>query len=252
MCKDCGCGLSDHEHDHDHAHDHAHHHHHDHDHDHSHGPTRTVTLEQKVLAHNDELAARNRAWLAEREVVALNLISSPGTGKTLLLEKTLEALAGDVPCAVIAGDQQTDNDARRLVGKGAPVQQIQTRNSCHLDAERIAHVLPEVVAEGTRLLFIENVGNLVCPAAFDLGESFKVALVSVTEGEDKPVKYPTLFSEANVAVVTKTDLVPHLETDMRALRQSIQAVHPGLFTFELSAKSGDGLGDWLNYLRRLV
>lgn len=211
-----------------------------------------MTVEQKVLAFNDEVAGRNRDWLAARGVVALNLISSPGSGKTLLLEKTLEALQGELPCAVIAGDQQTDNDARRLAGKGAPVKQIETRNACHLDAERVAHVLKEVVADDTRLLFIENVGNLVCPAAFDLGESFKVALVSVTEGEDKPVKYPTLFSVADVAVVTKTDLVPHLETDMRALRRSIQHVHPGLFTFELSAKTGDGLAAWLDYLRRLV
>ncbi|NCC51709.1 MAG: hydrogenase accessory protein HypB, partial [Spartobacteria bacterium] len=225
MCLECGCGEanaakehhhdghvhthadgtthshSHHHHDHDHVHDHDHEHH---DHEHTREPTRkTIELEQNILAQNDAIAAENRAWLAERQVIAVNLISSPGTGKTLLLEKTLERLRDHVACAVIAGDQQTDNDARRLQGKGARVVQIETQSACHLDAQRVKSVLPEVVTKDTRLLFIENVGNLVCPAAFDLGEHFKIALLSTTEGEDKPLKYPALFAAAQVVILTK-------------------------------------------------
>ena len=253
MCTDCGCGeaTAKHDHGHEHSHDSGGSHAHTHSHDHPH-ESRTVTVERNILAHNDEVAARNRVWLEERGVVTLNFISSPGSGKTLLLEKTLERLQGRVPCAVIAGDQQTDNDAQRLAGKGAPVQQIETRNSCHLDADRIEKVLPKVVGTDTKLLFIENVGNLVCPAAFDLGERFKVALLSTTEGEDKPVKYPTLFSGASVVVLTKMDLAPHLEWNLNSCRQFIQRVHPGVFTFELSAKTGDGMEEWCAYLERLV
>lgn len=261
MCKDCGCGQPD-GHGHTHPHDHTHPHTHDHDHehgDHTHdenGNTiprqpRVVELEQKILSKNDEAAEKNRTWLKQHSITAINLISSPGTGKTMLLEKTLEGLAGRVSCAVIAGDQQTDNDARRLAGKGAPVRQIETVSSCHLAAEQVGQLLPELCTEETQLLFIENVGNLVCPAAFDLGESFKVALLSTTEGEDKPVKYPSLFSQARVVVITKMDLAPHLEWDLSECRRCIQGVHPGVFTFELSAKTGEGLQAWFDYLERL-
>jgi hydrogenase nickel incorporation protein HypB len=211
-----------------------------------------VTVGQRVLAQNDTLAAANRAWLAQHGVVALNLISSPGSGKTLLLERTIERLRDRVPCAVIAGDQCTDNDKRRLDRTGVPVVQIETRDACHLDAARVAAVLPEVVRPDTRLLFIENVGNLVCPAAFDLGENFKVALLSTTEGEDKPVKYPALFAGAEVVVLTKMDLAPHLDWDARACHRSLQAVHPGVFVFEVSAKTGQGLDLWCDYLARLA
>jgi len=271
MCKECGCGEPEHGHSHDHAHPHTHDHSHDHAHPHTGGPShehadhthdasgapvprgdRVVRLEQKVLSRNDEAAARNRAWLRERGITAVNLISAPGTGKTLLLEKTLEALEGRVPCAVITGDQRTDNDARRLAGKGAPVRQIETVSACHLDAERVGELLPTVCEGGTRLLFIENVGNLVCPAAFDLGESFKVALLSTTEGEDKPIKYPSLFTRAGAVVITKMDLAPHLDWDLSACRRNIQGVRPGVFTFELSAKTGEGMQGWLEYLERLV
>jgi hydrogenase nickel incorporation protein HypB len=209
-------------------------------------------VEARVLARNDQRAAENRAWLAERRVVALNLISSPGTGKTFLLERTLERIRERVACAVITGDQHTDHDKRRLDRTGVPVEQIETLSACHLDAEKIASVLPRVVKPDTRLLFIENVGNLVCPAAFDLGETFKVALLSSTEGEDKPVKYPVLFTAAQVVVLTKLDLVPYLEWDIIKCRQFIQRVHPGVFVFELSAKSGDGMEAWCRYLERLV
>jgi len=242
MCENCGCGTN-----HKHTHDHPHPHDHTHDHE-----GRVVTLEQKLLSHNEEAAARNRAFFEKNGIVAVNIISSPGSGKTFLLEKTLEAFRDEVPCAVITGDLQTDNDAERLSGKGAPVKQIQTGSACHLDARQIEDSLGEVVSAGIRLLFIENVGNLVCPSAFNLGEHFKVALLSVTEGEDKPLKYPTLFTSAPVTVVTKTDLLPHLECDMKQLRDNLRTVHPGVFVFELSAKTGAGMSTWLDYLRNLA
>ena len=249
MCKDCGCeqaGKRTHRHADGtvHAHDAS---------EHAHGLlTRTITVEQRVLAHNDELAAQNRTWLKARGIVALNLISSPGTGKTLLLEKTVERLKSRIGVAVITGDQQTDNDKVRIARSGVPVEQIETHNACHLDAARIAEVLPVVVRSETKLLFIENVGNLVCPAAFDLGENFQVALLSTTEGEDKPVKYPVLFSGAQVVVLTKMDLAPHLDWDLAACRRAIQSVHPGVFVFEVSAKTGAGMDAWCDYLLRLV
>ena len=262
MCKECGCDVaatSGRVHRHAdgvvHAHPAGHGHDHEHGHDHTHehaAATRTVTVEQRVLAANDERATANRAWLAERGIVALNLISSPGTGKTLLLERTLERIKSRIACAVITGDQQTDNDKQRIARTGVPVEQIETHNACHLDAARVAEVLPVVVRPDTRLLFIENVGNLVCPAAFDLGETFQVALLSTAEGEDKPVKYPVLFTQAEVVVLTKLDLAPHLDWDIAACRRSIQRVHPGVFVFELSAKTGEGMDAWCAYLERLV
>ncbi len=270
MCKDCGCGVDPnihshngvvHSHAHTHGQEHAHPHAHPqefpHEHTHEHvapvtSETRTVEIQQKILSRNDEQAERNRAWLKAHGVVAVNLISSPGTGKTYLLERTLEGLRGKVSCAVITGDQRTDNDARRLQGKGAEVRQIETVNSCHLDAEQVGRLLPELADNGVKLLFIENVGNLVCPSAFDLGENFKIALLSTTEGEDKPVKYPTLFSTAPVAVLTKMDLVPHLDWDAAACRAALRQVRPGVFIFELSAKTGFGMEAWLDYLVKLT
>ncbi len=241
-----------------HGHSHSHDHPHEHPYSHDPGPdsderrTRTIALETSVLARNDELAARNREWLGKRNVASINMISSPGSGKTFLLEKTLEALRGKLKAAVIAGDQQTDNDAQRLKGKGAAVVQIETRSSCHLDAQQVSERLEEVAADGTELLFIENVGNLVCPAAFDLGENSKVALLSVTEGEDKPLKYPVLFSDAPVCVITKTDLLPHLDVDIQKCRDSVRAVRPDAVIFEVSAKTGEGMDAWIDYLSGLT
>lgn len=246
MCTECGCGeagATRHHHHHDHAHPH--------DHPHSQA-SRVVDVTRNVLAHNDHIAAHNREWLASRGVVAINLISSPGAGKTLLLEKTLDALNGRIRCAVITGDQQTDHDARRLAGKGARVHQIETQTSCHLNAEQVAAALPSTVEDGTQLLFIENVGNLVCPAAFDLGEHFKVALLSTPEGEDKPAKYPVLFATAQITLLTKMDLAEPLGWDLQACRKYIQQVHPGMVTLELSAKTGAGMDSWLRYLESLV
>jgi hydrogenase nickel incorporation protein HypB len=255
MCNECGCGINEeHEHEHEHEHD-GHTHSHSHGHEHSHEDekkTRILRVERNILEKNNFFAEENRRWLAEKDVVCVNLISSPGTGKTTLLEKTLEALKGKVKCAVIAGDQQTDNDARRLEGKGAEVKQIQTYTACHLNAEQISHVLPDVVDDDTDILFIENVGNLVCPAAFDLGENFKVALLSTTEGEDKAVKYPVIFSKAEIVILTKTDLIEHLNWDLNECRKNIRKIKPGVFIFELCATKGEGMDKWLDYLKNLA
>ena len=266
MCKDCGCQEGnkkkyfEHNHEHPHSyehgssHEHNHPHGHGHSHEHDHAPlnSRTVILEKNVLAKNEEFAAKNKKWLKARGVVTINIISSPGSGKTTLLEKTLDSLEGKIHCSVIVGDQSTDNDAKRLQGRCDSVYQIETHASCHLNAEQISEVLPKVVNENTQLLFIENVGNLICPAAFELGEDFKVVLLSTTEGEDKPVKYPVIFSDAPVAIITKTDLIPHLDWDIKKCRKHIREINPGMFIFELSAKTGDGMSIWLEYLKKLV
>ncbi len=240
----------------DNHHHHDHHEHHDHEHEHEHKnteePTREVILESRVLARNDEFAEKNRNFLNERNCVAINFISSPGSGKTYLLEKTLEGLNGRVKCAVIAGDQQTDNDAVRLQGKGAPIIQIETGSSCHLNAEQVGETFQQVLEDDTELLFIENVGNLVCPAAFDLGENIKIALLSVTEGEDKPLKYPVIFHDATASVITKNDLLEHLDVDMNKYRDSLNKIHPNGKIFELSALTGEGMDNWLDYLESLV
>lgn len=223
-----------------------------HNHDHAEEPSREIVLESRILARNDEFAEKNRTLLQESDCVAINFISSPGSGKTYLLEKTLEGLKGRVKCAVIAGDQQTDNDAKRLHGKGAGVVQIETGSSCHLNAEQVGECFEHVLEDDTELLFIENVGNLVCPAAFDLGENIKIALLSVTEGEDKPLKYPVIFHDATASVITKNDLLEHLDVDMEKYRDSLNRIHPNGRIFELSALTGKGMDVWLDYLESLV
>lgn len=255
MCKDCGCeeALEGHGRSHGHSHRHGDHEHsHPHGHGHHDDDARTVEVGRKVLERNDLIAAENREFLESRGVVALNLISSPGSGKTALLERTLDSLKGVLDCSVIVGDQCTDNDARRLSGRGAKVAQIETRSSCHLSAAQIKERLPELIGKGSKLLFIENVGNLVCPAAFDLGEAFKVALLSTAEGEDKPLKYPVLFTEAKAALITKIDLAPHLDWSASECRRNLRKLNPGVFVFELSARSGEGFHLWLDYLKSLV
>ncbi len=245
-----------HEHSHKEKHKHPHPHPHEHEHTHEHkneeAPPREVILETNILAKNDKIAEQNRELLKQKGVIAINFISSPGSGKTFLLEKTLEGLKGRVKCAVIAGDQQTDNDAKRLENKGAKVIQIETGSSCHLNAEQVAETIDAVVEEDTQLLFIENVGNLVCPAAFDLGETIKIALLSVTEGEDKPLKYPVIFHDAATSVITKKDLLQHLNVDMDKYRDSLNKVHPKANIFELSALTGEGMNEWLDYLESLT
>jgi hydrogenase nickel incorporation protein HypB len=212
--------------------------------------TRIVQLRQGVLKKNDELARGLRERFTAADVLVLNLVSSPGTGKTALLERTLHALqARGARAAALVGDLETDNDARRLAASGAPVRQINTHGICHLEAEMIGRHLDGWELGGLDYLFIENVGNLVCPSSYDLGEKIRVALLSVTEGEDKPLKYPTLFNSVDVAVITKVDLADACEFDRAAALKNIQEIRPGIRIFETSAKTGAGMEEWLDFLR---
>ncbi|NVO00228.1 MAG: hydrogenase nickel incorporation protein HypB, partial [Geobacteraceae bacterium] len=183
-------------------------------------------------------------------IFALNLVSSPGSGKTTILERTLRDLTGTLKCAVIEGDQQTDNDAMRIAATGVPVKQINTGAGCHLDAHMVGHALEELPVDGLDILFIENVGNLVCPATFDLGEAHKVVVLSVTEGEDKPLKYPQMFHAADVMLLNKVDLLPYLDFDVEKCLEMARRVSPGIRIFQLSAKSGEGMDEWYGWLKR--
>jgi hydrogenase nickel incorporation protein HypB len=214
--------------------------------------TRIVELRRGILKKNDELAAELRASYVAAGVLVLNLVSSPGTGKTAFLERTMRGLkAGGARVAALVGDLETDNDARRLASSGAPVRQINTHGICHLDAEMIGKHLegwPGVELNQLDYLFIENVGNLVCPSSYDLGERIRVALLSVTEGEDKPLKYPTLFNSADAAVITKIDIAGPCDFDREAALKNINEIRPGIRIFETSAKTGAGMEEWLAYL----
>jgi hydrogenase nickel incorporation protein HypB len=212
---------------------------------------REIAVERSVLARNDALAEANRGLFRAAGAYAVNLISSPGTGKTALLEATLGRLAARLRVGVVEGDVQTENDARRIAATGVPVEAVVTGGACHLDASMVRRAFAALVARtGGRLdlLIVENVGNLVCPVTCDLGEDEKVALVSVTEGEDKPLKYPALFHAASLLVITKTDLLPHLEFDLDALIGNAHAINPALRVFPLSARTGAGLDAWVGYL----
>jgi hydrogenase nickel incorporation protein HypB len=272
MCAICGCGSDEamldgeivhgHHHTHDHAdddhgniHDHSRGHDHgrtqDHPDGHGHdyaGPTHTVGLERAILADNDRHAVRNRSRFAATNTLALNLVSSPGSGKTTLLVRTIAALAGKLPVAVIEGDQQTSVDADRIRAAGAPAVQINTGKGCHLDAHMVGHALDHLPTQAGGILFIENVGNLVCPAAFDLGEAAKVAIVSVTEGEDKPLKYPDMFAAARLVLVNKIDLAPHVDADVDLLIANARRVNPDVTVLRISARTGEGLDAWLAWL----
>jgi len=248
------------------AHEHEHAHDHDHDHEHrgdlhfGHGPAgaaapgmtqaRMVRVERDILAVNDAIAQRNRGWLEERGVFALNLVSSPGSGKTTLLVRTIERLAGLLPVAVIEGDQQTTFDAERIRATGAPALQINTGKGCHLDAAMVETALHRLAPADDSVLMIENVGNLVCPAGFDLGEAHKVVVLSVTEGEDKPLKYPDMFHAAALMLLNKVDLLPHLSFDVERCVANARRVHPAIEIIEISATSGEGMGDWLRWIER--
>lgn len=233
MCRDCGCQQAN-------ADRHA-----------SSLPhPRRIVLQMSVLARNDRLAAQNRDWLRRHEIRALNLISSPGAGKTLLLERTVQRLGPGAQLAILTGDQERDFDAQRLRAAGAEVKQLNTHSACHLDAALIKGELGGFVRPAAhRLLIVENVGNLVCPAAFDLGESEKIALLATTEGEDKPAKYPLLFREASLIVLTKIDLLPHLDFSVELFTQHLRRVNPSAPLLLLSAKTGEGLPAWLDFLR---
>jgi len=287
MCTVCGCdgkganieggdprraSVPHHHHDHDHEHGHDHDHDHQYGHAHRHGrqhddatldfgqgpagasvpgqpQARLIEIERGVLAHNDALAAANRTRLEGIGVFTLNLMSSPGSGKTTLLVETLKALGDAAAVAVIEGDQQTSNDAARIRETGVQAVQVNTGKGCHLDAEMVGKAIDRLSLSAGGLLFIENVGNLVCPASFDLGESRRVVLASVTEGEDKPLKYPDIFASADLMVVTKADLLPHLDFDVDVLIDNARRVRPGLEVVTASARGAPGLGYWLAWLK---
>jgi hydrogenase nickel incorporation protein HypB len=211
--------------------------------------TRLIEVETSILARNDEFARGNRRVLAHLGVLALNLVSSPGSGKTTLLCRTIEALEG-APLAVIEGDQQTSADADRIRASGARAIQINTGKGCHLDAQMVGRAIDELRPRPGSYLFIENVGNLVCPAAFDLGEDARVAILSVTEGEDKPLKYPDIFATAQLAILTKTDLAPHCDADLGVFEANLRRVNPDIGILRLSARTGEGMGPWLDWLSR--
>lgn len=213
-----------------------------------------VTVERKVLAKNDEIAAKNRLLLARYGVFSINLVSSPGSGKTSILERTLEYLSGKARVAVIEGDVQTDLDAQRVAKFGVPVVQIVTNGACHLEAKLLEDALERLNLEGVEFLFIENVGNLVCPSAYDLGEAMKVVVASTTEGDDKPLKYPAMFRVASALVINKIDLVPYLSCDLEVLKRNALSINPSLKVFLTSCTTGSGIarwGDWLMQQRSM-
>lgn len=206
-----------------------------------------ITLERSVLKKNNEIADENRRWFRERGIFALNLLSSAGSGKTSVLERSIEQLAGALPLAVIEGDVQTDNDARRIAAYDVPVAQIVTNGLCHLEANLVQTVLGQL-PESMELCIIENVGNLVCPASYDLGEHLKVVIVSTTEGDDKPLKYPAMFRQSRVLIINKTDLLPYVRFDVDACIANAHAVNPDLLVFRMSCTTGEGIGAWCDWL----
>jgi hydrogenase nickel incorporation protein HypB len=254
MCATCGCADGArirHQHDDGTWHAGGADEHDGHEHSgHGHGHGRTVTLEEKVLARNDALAGRNRDWLRERGILALNLMSSPGAGKTTLLERTARDLAGELVIGVIEGDQETTLDADRMRAAGCRVVQVNTGTGCHLDAAMVRDALTALDPPHGSVVVIENVGNLVCPALFDLGEAHRVVLASVTEGADKPVKYPHMFRSAGLVLVSKTDLLPYLDFDLARCTADLAAISPGAAVLPVSARAGDGTGRWYDWLRQ--
>ena len=239
----------DHGHSHHHHHDHGHTHDHTHDHDHDSGQQhRQLSLEQDILYKNNLLAERNRGFLEAKNIFALNLVSSPGSGKTTFLEKTIQLFKDGKKIAVIEGDQQTTNDADRIAGTGAKVVQINTGKGCHLDAHMVLHAIQKLEIDNNSILMIENVGNLVCPSMFDLGENTRVVIMSVTEGEDKPLKYPDMFVSSQICVINKIDLLPYLEFDLDKAKDYALRVNPSLKFFEVSATTGQGMESWINWL----
>ncbi len=247
MCTNCGCAVTPgtveiHAHSHE---PHAHHHPHDHHH-----PTHTVTIHEAILGKNDRLAERNRGYFLAKGIFVLNVLSSPGSGKTSLIQRTLQEFP--LPTGVIVGDLATDHDAQRLRETGAPVVQITTGSICHLEAEMIAQAMGELPLDKLKVLIIENVGNLVCPAAYDLGENLRVAVLSTTEGEDKPLKYPILFKSADVILLNKIDLADVVEFNREVALKNMHQIAPQAKVLEVSARSGLGLQQWYNYLEEKI
>ena len=269
MCTTCGCSdnnktivtnlatgervaIEESHHSHKgHAHAHAHDHHHHHEHDalnHTHAHSRTINLEQEILAKNNLIAERNRGWFEGRNILALNLVSSPGSGKTTLLERTILDLQDTVPFSVVEGDQETVIDAQRIKATGCKVVQINTGKGCHLESDMLAKGLKQLQPPTNSVVMIENVGNLVCPALFDLGEKAKIVILSVTEGEDKPVKYPHMFRAADVMIINKTDLLPYVDFNVNQCIKYARSVKPDIKVFQLSDTVGNGLESWYSWL----
>jgi hydrogenase nickel incorporation protein HypB len=257
MCATCGCDSNGHEiiHDHElhqHSHEpHDHDHGHNHTHEHSHqGNTKTVVeVEKDILYQNNLLAERNRGYFEAKNILAINLVSSPGSGKTSLLEKTLIDLKGQLDFFVVEGDQQTTNDANRIHATGTRVVQINTGKGCHLDAHMVLHAVQGMKLTDNAILFIENVGNLVCPAMFDLGEKERVVIMSVTEGEDKPLKYPDMFHSSTVCIINKTDLLPYVPFNIEIAKENALKINHHLKIIELSCTTGEGLSEWYDWLK---
>lgn len=256
MCSTCGCGQPD-----DHVkiiipgeknvirnHDHGHSHDHNHPHEHSHGE-RQLDLEQDILYKNNLLAERNRGFFQAKNIVAMNLVSSPGSGKTTLLEKTIQLFSDGPEIIIIEGDQQTTNDADRIASTGVKVVQINTGKGCHLDAHMILHAIQKLDIVDNSILMIENVGNLVCPAMFDLGEKNRVVIISVTEGEDKPLKYPDMFMTSDICIINKIDLLPYVDFNLEKAKEYARRVNPNLEFFEISATTGEGMDNWISWLK---
>lgn len=239
MCATCGCSSD-------------HHHNHDHDHEHNHSHKTVIDVEKDILHQNDLLANRNRGYFDAKNILCLNLVSSPGSGKTSLLEKTLTDLKGELDFVVIEGDQQTTNDADRIHATGTKVTQINTGKGCHLDSHMIFHALQGLKPKENTVLFIENVGNLVCPAMFDLGEKERVVIISVTEGDDKPLKYPDMFHTSTLCIINKTDLLPYVPFDINKAKENAKKVNPKLEIIEVSCTSGEGLQQWYDWLKSKV
>ena len=286
MCENCGCGQSEeqttylipgeqgnsagktkipgqhhiknHDHHHEQGHNHTHDHHdHDHDHDHDHhshehGHSHTIDLEIDILHKNNLMAERNRGYFEAKNIRCFNFVSSPGSGKTTLLEKTIPVLQGENKIFVVEGDQQTSLDAERIYKTGAKSIQINTGNGCHLDATMINNAVKKLQPDDSSVIFIENVGNLVCPALFDLGEHKRVLLVSVTEGEDKPLKYPVMFEKSHLCLINKTDLLPYVDFDMEKFREYALRINHHLGFIEISATKGDGMKEWLEWIKNIL
>ncbi len=268
MCTTCGCGVTDeitiqkpgelaslvkqipvehhhnhHDHPHDHSHDHGHHHHHE---------KTILEVEQDILQSNQLLAERNRGYFLGKNIFAINLVSSPGSGKTSLLEKTLADLKEEVNFSVIEGDQQTMNDADRIEALKIPVVQINTGKACHLDSEMVSNAVLKLEPTANSIVMIENVGNLVCPSMFDLGENARVVIVSTTEGDDKPIKYPDMFVGSDICIINKIDLLPYLNFDVEKAKNYALQVNPNLQFFEVSATTGEGMGLWYDWLKSKI
>ncbi len=260
MCTTCGCGVTDEilikkpgevvagvqmmslPEDH-------HGHHHDHDHHHHHHEKTIVEVEQDILNTNQMLAERNRGYFMAKNIVALNFVSSPGSGKTSLLEKTLSDLKSEIDFYVIEGDQQTMNDANRIDALNIPVVQINTGKACHLDSEMVNNAVLKLDPAPNSIVMIENVGNLVCPSMFDLGENYRVVVVSTTEGDDKPIKYPDMFAGSHVCIINKTDLLPYVNFDVEKAKEYARQVNPHLIFFETSTTTGEGMEAWYEWLK---